>query len=438
MTIAAEYSARSFSGRPVAGDTRHSAPAPALVLSVCAGLVLYTVIFGSNPFAIRTPATDWSDRGVPLLYLALYGFANLLVLYVFLTRGRWQWLATLSLPLVLLLAWAGISTLWSQHPQIAASRFVQLALLTFAALVFTNGLGPKRALATLRNFLLFVAVVDWASLAVLSQSIHLQNEVDTNLIGSWRGLHIHKNVAAPLMAVGALLFLANLAERKSWRSLAGLLVTVGFLVGTNSRTSIAFFAVSALILLAVCFVRRPSEVARLTAVVGFYTSIACIVLWTGFEYSTIVALLTDPALFSGRGELWRVIFAASEDIFLGAGYGSFWRVALGGPSFFYATGWHASSFNGHNGYLDLFVTLGLPGMLLGIVAFVVHPISAFLFQAARISRDMAAAFSSIVFIILHNTLESTLLMWNADTYFIGIVALIVLRLELRAQDRGDA
>ncbi len=112
---------------------------------------------------------------------------------------------------------------------------------------------------------------------------------------------------------------------------------------------------------------------------------------------------------------------------MGFGYGSFWRVGLDGISYEYASGWHASSFNGHNGYLDILITLGWIGFWLGIAVFVIEPVIFFLIRADSSSRSKKIAFVIIIFVVLHNLLESTLLMWNADTYFIWLLAACILR-----------
>ncbi|MFX5660526.1 O-antigen ligase family protein, partial [Acinetobacter baumannii] len=74
--------------------------------------------------------------------------------------------------------------------------------------------------------------------------------------------------------------------------------------------------------------------------------------------------------FTGRSEIWEFALAAvAEKPITGHGYAAFWdgvteRQTTQGAE------WAVSAAHSHNSYLDLAVTIGLPGLLLVILIFV--------------------------------------------------------------------
>ena len=84
-------------------------------------------------------------------------------------------------------------------------------------------------------------------------------------------------------------------------------------------------------------------------------------------YSDALAvLLSDPGALSGRAQIWPLLISYSQQHpWTGAGFGSFWQIGDNSPIWELTDGWVAEiASHGHNGYLDLIVTIGYPGMLL--------------------------------------------------------------------------
>lgn len=404
----------------------HDVPASKIALVCIVYIVaLYTIFVGSNPFSERSLSTYTGTSGVSYFYLTLYVSASgCFFLYLF--KNFSSGITNVGIPLALIMGWSLLSLFWSEYTLVALIRWGQLLVVTVVALVAFRMLGASKSQDLLLRFLFVVVVVDWISLFFVPQAVHLSGELDVNIIGAWRGLHSHKNVAAPIMCISAILFFSEFLRRRSIYTISGLILSLGFLVGTNSRTSIFL-----LLFVFVIFIGLKIFV-RSRASSGFVLWFGVVSLASGAIF--VLAMhdylreaMSNPALLSGRGELWRVIFAASErNFFLGAGYGSFWRFGDDGPSYFYTTGWHAASFNGHNGYLDIMLTLGIVGLILALLVYVVHPFLLFFSRPSNmLSRKTEAAVLS--FVALHNLLESTFLMWNADSYFVWLLMYFSLR-----------
>ncbi len=238
--------------------------------TVMAVAVFYTIIFGANPYAARVATTDLTVSAIPTYYWGFFLLTNLLVGYVFLktiNRGSLRFYSGLF---YLLVSWAFFSLLWSDQPSLGFSRYIQLIIVTVSALAIVQSLGPERTLDILAKFLFFTIIVDWISVATVVQAVHLYDENDANLIGSWRGLHLHKNIAAPLMVIACLLFLYRFANKQRLFDIMGFILAGGFLWGTNSRTSIGFFCVVFFVLILLYFKKNAVLYSTLYRLFCFY------------------------------------------------------------------------------------------------------------------------------------------------------------------------
>src|SRR6185503_11198729 len=89
-----------------------------------------------------------------------------------------------------------------------------------------------------RTVLGAILIVDCASILVVHQAVHLSDETDPGLVGNWRGLYYHKNIAGAVTAITALLWLFHAIETKKWIPCLMFAGAVAFAVMTRSKTSI--------------------------------------------------------------------------------------------------------------------------------------------------------------------------------------------------------
>ena len=86
------------------------------------------------------------------------------------------------------------------------------------------------------------------------------------------------------------------------------------------------------------------------------------------------SILPDTS-FTGRAELWQ--FAADHVLqrpLFGWGYGAFWGTERALFVVSDAEGWVTTMNQAHNTYLDTAIALGLPGLVLMLIAFVAAPL----------------------------------------------------------------
>jgi exopolysaccharide production protein ExoQ len=346
-------------------------PAELLLL----GLILLCVV-GTAPFSGggRSGLDAEMAEGSALrqtLYLVLFAGTALLGL---IARGGIMGLLP-PLPVLIFLFWAGLSVLWAIDPGISLRRFSLLSIVVLTVFGLVRLVGPGRSLDLLRASLTGVLLVNLISIPLVPQAVHLSGEA-LNTVGDWRGMFVHKNHAGAVTAFTALLLLHDAVSRPSpWRVFL-LLLAAGFLVMTGSDTAFGFFLIAAVISLIYRGCSRSPVGRTLFPVLVIWAVLLGLGLIVHFQEPILVAF-ADPTLFTGRMALWSgLTFYAVENPLLGAGYASFWGIGAASPitDLVGYDHWTRVIGQGHNGYLDLAITLGLPGLLLGVWAFLLHPL----------------------------------------------------------------
>jgi O-antigen ligase len=343
-----------------------------------------------------------------------------------------------TLPFALVALLVAVSPLWSDVPDVAARRAVRMVLeLWMLATLVCGYRAPRQAFQVVWYVVAVVACLDIASLALPQASF-------TDI--GFRGVHNHKNEAGSFALLALPVAAAGVAVPGFARSRAlavlVLMAVLVVLVLSKSKTS------AVLALLSVALAGLLLAVGRLTGRWLAVLSLAMVngILLTGWLASArdvdVAAVLAqagiDPTL-TGRDEVWQVLLERwSERPLLGYGYGSFWDTAATSEEVMRSYGLTFAFGQGHNGYLDVLIQLGLAGLLaagaMGVAVLVR------LLSRMRDGGDcLVAGLAATVFVSfwLHNMTESTLLRVGSDMWVFFVVAMLLLarpvQPELRAK-----
>lgn len=288
-------------------------------------------------------------------------------------RRREQMIALLraNWPIVVFVLYCSLSIVWSDYPTVAFKRWTKLAGDVLMVAIVATDPEPiaaiKRVLKTIGFLLIPISILliryygDWGRTYDRWDGTMFLTGVTTNKntlgmvclvvgIGSaWRlldGWRSGTGVAGnkPLMAQAALLSM-----------------TVWLLVKVNSATSLSCF----LLAVGLLVITRFWKVARTPSVVSFLTATTVLVpfsaLFLSVGTSGLVEGLGRNSTLTGRTYLWNAILSLNFSPVLGVGYESFWignRVEQIGQI---AGLWPNEA---HNGYLEIYITLGWIGLLL--------------------------------------------------------------------------
>jgi exopolysaccharide production protein ExoQ len=377
----------------------------ALLLLIFAGLDA----FSPPPLVIVFAGVREASQGDVLRQIAYLGVAAVIGLGA-MQRYGFGALRVMPFSLGLLLAWCLASAFWTPEPDLVLRR-AGLEVVIVASLLFSvETVGAQRAFTIWRWLLAVVLLVNFLSIPLIPAARHVAGEADPALVGNWRGLYGHKNVAGSVCAMTAILFLFT---KTGWRNFIGITIAIAacvFLFFTHSKSSEGFLVIALLAGLAYRIGWRDglSRAILLALVVLSLCGIAAFVL---LDADVITRALADPAEFTGRSAIWagELRYIVDHPL-LGAGFGTFTDTGGQSPLQHYVTGsWVAGVSHGHNGYLQVLVTIGGVGFALILLAVVIGPLRRFWALDWDESAFKPMLFALFVFLLLHNFMESDFL-----------------------------
>jgi exopolysaccharide production protein ExoQ len=340
--------------------------------------------------------------------------AALIALGIIVLLGRGRKLAEIvrgTLPVWLFFVYCGLSSSWSQYPDVAAKRWVRaIGDVVMVLVILTDEdwvMALKQVLKRVGFLLLPLSVLFIRYFPAYGRGY--------NMAGTgtfWTGVSTDKNglgLMCLIFGVGAVWRLSEIRRGREGenqkRPLIAIwiivLITLYLLWESNSMTSISCFVIGT----GLIFVMDRWSAARKPAA-AFLLSVAAVgisafVLFGGAA-SVLEAIGRNPTL-TGRTELWHTVLKFAQNPVVGAGYESFWLgprllaigVAMDSPGIQEA----------HNGYLEIYLNLGWIGIcLLGLViVFGFRRVVIGLRDAPNVARLMIAYF---VLALIYNFTEA--------------------------------
>lgn len=381
--------------------------------------------------------TSLGDGGGNAVRQLLYLAAIVLMLVASRPFSRRAHLLRLPFSLSILIGWCAFSLTWSATPAIGTRRLILVAIMIWLAFRSVELCGYRRAFAVAAATGVGLMAANYAAVMLTSAAVHhgMTTLDDPSIFGSWRGILPHKNDAGPACAYTIMLLWFGAG---SWSRFTRVLLIVAafvFLMQTRSKTSMGLLAValasgSAMLLYD----------ARLRGIIPPIASVAAVAVGiAGWQWlpGFIQGLASSRDAFTGRIQIWRVMASfLQENPIWGAGFGSFWAAGAEGPLGRYTNNdWILNLVaEGHNGYLDLWTQIGLPGLVLAIAVLLVLPLAGLLMSRGLSRPNAALCWAIIIFAAGHNLTESSLLAGDQLGNFmlmLAIAGITAMRREAR-------
>jgi O-antigen ligase len=288
--------------------------------------------------------------------------------------------------LIVTLLWFALSVVTSWEPSLSARRLAfTLVTIGIAGMVMLVPKNVRHFSDVLATVVLFVLLLCYLGvLFAPALSIHQSTDfLEPELAGNWRGVFGHKNEASAAMVL--FIFIGLFAGRVRGAAIGAAIIVpaLTFLLFTQSKTSIAMLPLVLSISWLMTRVRRPV----LGIAIALLGVLIFNILSVGSIYSESIRNLLDmilpDATFTGRTEVWEFVLQhVRERPITGFGFATFW----GTPEVVYGMGgyevWANTAGHAHNGYLDLALTIGIPGAVLVTLWLVVLPLVDF-YRAPR-------------------------------------------------------
>jgi O-antigen ligase len=337
---------------------------------------------------------------------------------------------------LLLLLWMTLGVVNSANPEISMRAFrFTLVVLAIAGTVVLLPRSQRDFAQLIGIAALIVLLICYAGLVVFRDvAVHSGGDVlEPEHAGAWRGLFDHKNIAGAMMVILMLvgIFVATAGSRG-----LGIVVTVlaaTFLFFTGSKTSMGLGPFVVLVGLACARIRSLwlRALLALGPLAILLTATLGSVLFP--QIDAIVQSVSPDQTFTGRTEIWRFAIDRlwNRPIF-GYGFEGFWQsdyVLYAEPKE-NESGISNGMVHGHNGYVDLAIGMGIPGLILGMLVLVLLPLR----DHHRVVRTpenkvLAELFFRIwLFAIYSACLESFFFRRADPVWFALLVSVIGLRL----------
>jgi O-antigen ligase len=310
-----------------------------------------------------------------IIFLLLIGLAVWI-----LTKRQLNWgeLFKRNPALLLFLAFALASVLWSDYPFVTFKRWIRDLGLYAMALVVLSDPRPQMAVSTVIRR--FTAIVLFLSLVLIKYYPQMGIQYGPfNGLPEYVGATTSKNMLGVICLISGLFYFWDTLGRWSQRKVREdrrililnvilFAITLRLLMLSNSATSRGCLVMGCLIIVMVRSNWAKANPRLVTAsipavLIGYF------LLQYVFDLSTVVAGIMgrDPTLH-GRTGIWDAVLAVQTRPLIGFGYQNFWM------GYRLTAVWSRLGTDflneAHNGYLEMYLNLGLVGLIL-LVMFMV-------------------------------------------------------------------
>jgi exopolysaccharide production protein ExoQ len=315
------------------------------------------------------------------------------------------------------------SIVWSYSPELTRTRIVALLGTMLFSLYLASRYSIKEQLK-MYGWIFGTIIVLCIIFAILLPKYGLMASVHA---GAWRGIYNHKNVLGKMMVPIAIVFylLAKSAQKQRWIlwTFFGASVMLILLSRASSPLLNSIVLMSLLLLLPIL---RWNYLLLIPALLAC-TSVGLILQsFLANNAEQVVGAFGKNLTLTGRTNFWPLMVdAIAQKPWLGYGFGAFWQ-GWDGPS---AYVWNASTFkapNGHNGYLDLCLNLGLVGFTIYILLFITSFQKALVYIRQTKTPDAFWPTLLFVYVVLSNLTETSLVLQNSFLWIMELTTFFSL------------
>jgi len=331
--------------------------------------------------------------------------------------------------LLLLIGLAFVSTAWSEAPLMTLRRSIAILGTTAFGIYLATSYSPRELLKLLAWVFGLIAVLSLGFVLLLPEYALHEN-------GKWCGIYINKNFLGSMMSLAAITWLVYALCTSKAR-----LVAIGFggfsvalLLLSNSITSIfAFMMLLSVLLLYGLFqwprMRKPGPmILIMLAVLGLSTLLV-------INLDALLFALGRNETLSGRTELWKAIGEViKQRPWTGYGFGAFW-LGSEGMSGYIGQLLHWYPGHAHNGFLDIWLQLGLVGVILFTITLIRNLFKALILTWREKGLVSMVPLLLLLFMTLHNITESTFMKQN--NFFWILFTVVTVQLGIRYGEAGD-
>jgi exopolysaccharide production protein ExoQ len=233
--------------------------------------------------------------------------------------------------------------------------------------------------------------------------------------GALRGVFTHKNQYGAFMALGGVVFFLNAVrgEKYSWLYWGLLVLGCASMVMSQSTTALATFLVMVILCIIYRIFRWRYEV-MLSAILAVTIIGLIALIWVaGYIGSdSLFSSVGKDATLSGRTDIWRYVWDQIQlRPLFGYGLAAFWN-GYEGPSGYIQLAMRIAVIYAHNGFLDIWLSIGLVGLSVFLAGFVITSKQSLALLRKSNTPEGFWPLLFLTYILLSNLTEGTITTMN--------------------------
>ncbi|MGL6337641.1 MAG: O-antigen ligase family protein [Waterburya sp.] len=190
--------------------------------------------------------------------------------------------------------------------------------------------------------------------------------------GALRGVFTHKNQFGAFMSLGGVVFFLNALRKQeySWVNWVLLAFCCGAMIMSLSTTAVGTFAFMLMLCLIYRILRWRYEIMVAAVLAVTIVAVATVIFIAGYVGSdSLFSSVGKDTTLSGRTFIWQYVWDQIQLRFwLGYGLSAFWN-GYEGPSGYVQLAMRIPVIYAHNGFLDIWLSIGLVGLSVFVVGF---------------------------------------------------------------------
>lgn len=239
--------------------------------------------------------------------------------------------------------------------------------------------------------------------------------------GKWRGIFMHKNGLGSMMITSCITFILRALNNssKAWFYWLNFILSLILLIFAVSTSSVINLTIIIGLLVCLRCLWLP-YIVMVPTVIGISLLIQIFYFWFTSNVDVLFGYFGKDTNLSGRTDLWPLVFDMIwKQPWLGYGYSAFWNGWNGESAYIWRiANWTPT--HPHNGFLELWLDLGLLGLIVFILGFCInYARSIALIRMNRNIENLLPALH-LSLIILSNITETALLKNDSFTWIMYI------------------
>lgn len=235
--------------------------------------------------------------------------------------------------------------------------------------------------------------------------------------GAFRGVFTHKNQFGAFMAPGGVVFLLNAFQGKkyTWIYWCLLVLTCATMVLSQSTTALGTFAVMLILCIIYRIFRWRYEVMVSAVLAVTMLGLAGLIYIAGYVGSdSLLDLVGKDVTLSGRTDIWAYVWDQIQlRPWFGYGLAAFWN-GFDGPSGYIQLAMRIAVIYAHNGFLDIWLSLGLVGLTVFVIGFFTTTIQSLTLLRKTNTPEGFWPLLFLTYILLSNLTEGTISNMNSS------------------------